>query len=38
MSSGGGEEWNGLPYQSISLNKGMEDEMEYVNKESIIPD
>ena len=35
VSSGG---WNGLSYQSISLNKGMEDEMEYVNKESIIPD
>ena len=38
VSSGGGEEWNGLSYQSIPPNKGMEDEMEYVNKESIIPD
>ena len=38
VSSGGGGEWNGLPYQSISLNQGMEDEVEYVNKESIIPD
>ena len=38
VSSGGGDEWNGLSYQSISLNQGMEDEVEYVNKESIIPD
>ena len=35
VSSGGGGEWNGLSYQSISLNKGMEDEVEYVNK---VPD
>ena len=38
VSSGGGEEWNGLSYKSIPPNKGMEDEVEYVNKESIIPD
>ena len=38
VSSGGGDEWNGRPYKSISLNQGMEDEVEYVNKESIIPD
>ena len=37
VSSGGGGGWNGLSYQSI-YNKGMEDEVEYVNKESIIPD
>ena len=38
VSSGGRGEWNGLSYQSISLNHAMEDEVEYVNKESIIPD
>ena len=34
--SSGGDEWNGRPYQSISLNQGMEDEVG--DKVSIIPD